>query len=83
MGSAPSPSSASPAYPALRPYAPADLPAVLALLGSALDALCGLGAAQAVLYVDDDETPGGERDRTAADRLYEPAGFEEVDQLWS
>ncbi|MGW1205868.1 GNAT family N-acetyltransferase [Streptomyces cyaneofuscatus] len=54
-----------------------------ALLGSALDALGGLGAAQAVLYVDDDETPGGERDRTAANRLYESAGFVEVDHLWS
>ncbi|NUV68920.1 GNAT family N-acetyltransferase [Streptomyces sp. CAI-121] len=54
-----------------------------ALLGSALDALGELGATQVVLYVDDDETPGGERDRTAANRLYESAGFEEVDHLWS
>ncbi|MFJ6610469.1 GNAT family N-acetyltransferase [Streptomyces sp. NPDC091289] len=54
-----------------------------ALLGSALDTLGGLGATQVVLYVDDDEPPGGERDRTAANRLYESAGFVEVDQLWS
>ncbi|WP_433401882.1 GNAT family N-acetyltransferase [Streptomyces sp. CA-146814] len=54
-----------------------------ALLGSALDALGGLGATQVVLYVDDDEPPGGERDRTAANRLYESAGFVEVDHLWS
>ncbi|MEV1044488.1 GNAT family N-acetyltransferase [Streptomyces sp. NPDC049916] len=53
-----------------------------ALLGSALEALRGLGATQAVLYVDDDETPGGERDRTATNRLHESAGFEEVDHLW-
>ncbi|MER7998189.1 GNAT family N-acetyltransferase [Streptomyces sp. NPDC095613] len=54
-----------------------------AMLGSALDALTGLGATQAVLYVDDDEPPGGERDRTAANALYESAGFVEVDRLWS
>ncbi|WP_411079948.1 GNAT family N-acetyltransferase [Streptomyces sp. cmx-18-6] len=54
-----------------------------ALLGSALHALGGLGATQAVLYVDDDEPPGGERDRTAANRLYESAGFAEIDRLWS
>ncbi|ARF74487.1 GNAT family N-acetyltransferase [Kitasatospora albolonga] len=54
-----------------------------ALLGSALDALGGLGATQAVLYVDDDEPPGGERDRTAANRLYASAGFAEVDHVWS
>lgn len=53
-----------------------------ALLGSALDLLTGLGAEQVILYVDDDE-PGGERDRTAANRLYEQAGFVEVDRLLS
>lgn len=53
-----------------------------ALLGSALDTLTGLGATDAILYVDDDEPPGGERDRTAANALYESAGFREVDQLW-
>ncbi|HEY8472692.1 MAG TPA: GNAT family N-acetyltransferase [Natronosporangium sp.] len=53
-----------------------------ALLGSALDLLHQLGAQQVILYVDDDE-PGGERDRTAANRLYEQAGFVEVDRLLS
>jgi ribosomal protein S18 acetylase RimI-like enzyme len=53
-----------------------------ALLGSALDLLSGLGANQVILYVDDDE-PDGERDRTAANRLYERAGFIEVDRLLS
>ncbi|MHC5906627.1 GNAT family N-acetyltransferase [Streptomyces sp. S6] len=54
-----------------------------AVLGSALRRLCELGADQVVLYVDDDEPPGGERDRTAANALYESAGFVEVDDLWS
>lgn len=54
-----------------------------AVLGSALQALSDLGADQVVLYVDDDEPPGGERDRTAANALYESAGFIEVDHLWS
>ncbi|GAA0490836.1 GNAT family N-acetyltransferase [Streptomyces sp. NPDC046215] len=54
-----------------------------ALLGSALDLLTGLGAAEVVLYVDDDEPPGGDRDRTAANALYDSAGFTEVDDLWS
>ncbi|MFI1282010.1 GNAT family N-acetyltransferase [Streptomyces sp. NPDC020858] len=54
-----------------------------ALLGSALEALSDLGATQVVLYVDDDEPPGGERDRAAANALYESAGFTEVDELWS
>jgi ribosomal protein S18 acetylase RimI-like enzyme len=53
-----------------------------ALLGSALDLLAGLGAEQAILFVDDDE-PGGDRDRTTANRLYEQAGFVEVDRLVS
>lgn len=53
-----------------------------ALLGSALDLLTELGAREVILYVDDDE-PGGERDRTAANRLYEQAGFVEVDRLLS
>ncbi|MGH3716537.1 MAG: GNAT family N-acetyltransferase [Micromonosporaceae bacterium] len=53
-----------------------------ALLGSALDLLAGLGAAEVILYVDDDE-PGGERDRAAANKLYESAGFTEVDRLHS
>lgn len=53
-----------------------------ALLGSALDLLTGLGAREVILYVDDD-APGGERDRTAANRLYDAAGFVEVDRLHS
>lgn len=53
-----------------------------ALLGTALDLLSRLSAAEAILYVDDDE-PGGDRDRRAANRLYESAGFVEVDRLHS
>ncbi|OEJ56356.1 hypothetical protein BGM19_37185 [Streptomyces agglomeratus] len=53
-----------------------------AMLGSALDALTGLGA-EAILYVDDDAPPGHERDRSAANRLYERAGFTEIDRLYS
>lgn len=53
-----------------------------ALLGSALETLTELGADQVILYVDDDE-PGGERDRSAANNLYEVAGFIEVDRLHS
>ncbi|WP_351234767.1 GNAT family N-acetyltransferase [Streptomyces sp. NPDC002133] len=52
-----------------------------AMLGSALDVLAGLGAAAAILYVDDDAPPGDERDRRAANALYDSAGFIEVDRL--
>jgi ribosomal protein S18 acetylase RimI-like enzyme len=52
------------------------------LLGCALDQLSALGATEVILYVDDDE-PGGDRDRAAANRLYETAGFVEVDRLMS
>ncbi|WP_410540564.1 GNAT family N-acetyltransferase [Streptomyces sp. KL2] len=56
----------------------------LALLGSSLDVLAGLGADQVILYVDDDAPPGdAERDRRAANRLYDRAGFTEVDRLHS
>ncbi|TVL87437.1 GNAT family N-acetyltransferase [Streptomyces sp. SAJ15] len=56
----------------------------LALLGTALDLLTRLGAREAILYVDDDAPPGDtERDRTAANRLYDRAGFTEVDRLHS
>jgi GNAT superfamily N-acetyltransferase len=56
----------------------------LALLGSALDLLAGLGAREVILYVDDDAPPGDpERDRTAANALYNRAGFTEVDRLHS
>lgn len=54
-----------------------------AMLGSALDVLAGLGAHEVILYVDDDAPPGDERDRTAANSLYESAGFTEVDRLYS
>lgn len=52
------------------------------LLGSALALLSRLGAQHVILYVDDDE-PGGDRDRTAANRLYERSGFNQVDRLHS
>ncbi|MEU2490963.1 GNAT family N-acetyltransferase [Streptomyces sp. NPDC007883] len=54
-----------------------------AVLGSALGVLRGLGATEVILYVDDDAPPGDERDRTAANALYESAGFMEVDRLHS
>lgn len=52
------------------------------LLGRALAVLSEHGAREVILYVDDDE-PGGERDRTAANRLYDTSGFTEVDRLHS
>lgn len=52
------------------------------LLAAALCVLFELGAEEAILYVDDDE-PGGGRDRTAANRLYDRAGFTEIDRLYS
>ncbi|MFE3496204.1 GNAT family N-acetyltransferase [Streptomyces sp. NPDC059175] len=52
-----------------------------AMLGSALHALSTLGAREAILYVDDDAPPGDPRDRTAANALYDSAGFTEIDQL--
>ncbi|MET8682227.1 N-acetyltransferase [Streptomyces sp. NPDC004647] len=54
-----------------------------AMLGTAMEHLATLGAAEVVLYVDDDAPPGNERDRTAANSLYESAGFLEVDRLYS
>lgn len=55
-----------------------------ALLGSALDLLAGLGADEVILYVDDDAPPGDpERDRSAANRMYDRAGLLEVDRLFS
>jgi ribosomal protein S18 acetylase RimI-like enzyme len=55
-----------------------------ALLGSALDLLAGLGADQVILYVDDDApSDHSERDRTAANRMYERAGLMQVDRLFS
>ncbi|MET7718474.1 GNAT family N-acetyltransferase [Streptomyces sp. NPDC005407] len=54
-----------------------------AMLGSALDVLAGLGATEVILYVDDDAPPEDDRDRTAANSLYESAGFTEIDRLYS
>jgi GNAT superfamily N-acetyltransferase len=56
----------------------------LDLLGRALDLLARLGAREAVLYVDDNAPPSAAgRDRTAANALYDRAGFTEVDRLHS
>ncbi|MDT0347337.1 GNAT family N-acetyltransferase [Streptomyces litchfieldiae] len=54
-----------------------------ALLGSALDVLAGLGAQQVILFVDDDAPADDPRDRTPANRMYERAGFTQVDRLHS
>lgn len=55
-----------------------------ALLGSALDLLAGLGAAEVILYVDDDDTdPASDRNRSAANTLYDTSGFTEIDRLHS
>jgi len=53
-----------------------------AILQLALDALGERGVHEVILYVDDDE-PGGSRDRRAANRLYDSAGFVEIDRLHS
>ena len=53
-----------------------------ALLHAALHHLAERGATDAVLYVDDDE-PGGDRDRAAANHLYDRAGFTQIDRLHS
>ena len=52
------------------------------LLAAGLWHLAEHGATDAILYVDDDE-PGGDRDRAAANRLYDRIGFSEVDRLHS
>ncbi len=54
-----------------------------ALLGTALDALSGMGATEVILVVDDDAPSGDDRDRTAAKSLYDSSGFEEIDRLYS
>lgn len=55
-----------------------------ALLGQCLAHLAANGAREVIAYVDDDATPDDtERDRTAANRLYDQAGFTEVDRLHS
>lgn len=53
-----------------------------ALLGAALHHLAGHHATDVVLYVDDDE-PGTARDRRAANRVYDRAGFRQIDRLHS
>ncbi len=56
----------------------------IGLLGTALDILTGLGAAEVILYVDDDDPdPHSDRSRAAANRLYDRAAFTEVDRLHS
>lgn len=53
------------------------------MLGSALEILDELGATEVILYVDDDAPLGDDRDRTAANSLYESAGFTEINRLYS
>ncbi|WP_340555934.1 GNAT family N-acetyltransferase [Streptomyces sp. GSL17-111] len=55
----------------------------MGLLGTSLDLLTGLGADEVILYVDDNAPGDPERDRTAANALYDRAGFREVDRLFS
>ncbi|MGA5703911.1 GNAT family N-acetyltransferase [Peterkaempfera bronchialis] len=52
------------------------------LLQQALRTLYGNGAREVILYVDD-QPVGGVDDRTAANRLYDAAGFTEIDRLLS
>ncbi|MGH3831050.1 MAG: GNAT family N-acetyltransferase [Pseudonocardiaceae bacterium] len=55
-----------------------------ALLGQCFTHLAANGAREVIAYVDDDAPPSDtERDRTAANRLYDQAGFVEVDRLHS
>jgi GNAT superfamily N-acetyltransferase len=53
------------------------------LLYRALQRLRDAGARQVILYVDDEQEPGGDRDRRAANHLYDRCGFVEVDRLIS
>ncbi|WP_240110585.1 N-acetyltransferase [Streptomyces sp. MUM 203J] len=55
----------------------------MSLLGSALDQLRELGAKEVILYVDDDAPGDPKRSRAAATRMYDRAGFTEVDRLFS
>ncbi|MGD9485431.1 GNAT family N-acetyltransferase [Streptomyces sp. TRM70308] len=55
----------------------------MGLLSTSLDLLAGLGAGEVILYVDDDAPGDPERDRAAANALYDRAGFREVDRLFS
>ncbi|WP_267595655.1 GNAT family N-acetyltransferase [Carbonactinospora thermoautotrophica] len=52
------------------------------LLDQALAHLADQGAREVILFVDDN-APGGDRDRAVANRLYDTAGFVEVDRLYS
>lgn len=52
------------------------------LLGAACQTLAEAGARELILYVDDDD-PEGERSRVKANRLYDGAGFSEIDRLYS
>ncbi|HKR50234.1 MAG TPA: GNAT family N-acetyltransferase [Pseudonocardiaceae bacterium] len=55
-----------------------------ALLNQCFTHLADNGAREVIAYVDDDASPGDtERDRTAANHLYDQAGFVEVDRLHS
>ncbi len=55
-----------------------------ALLDQCCTHLAANGAREVIAYVDDDAPAGDtERDRTAANRLYDQAGFAEVDRLYS
>ena len=53
------------------------------LLGTALDLMSQQGAEQVILYVDDDAASDPDRDRTAANTMYDRAGLTEIDRLWS
>ncbi len=54
------------------------------LLAQCFTALTMNGAHEVIAYVDDDAPTGDpERDRTAANRLYDVMGFAEIDRLWS
>lgn len=56
----------------------------LTMLGSAVKLLAEHGADQVILYVDDDAPAGEpERDRAAANHMYDVAGLQEVDRLFS
>ncbi len=51
------------------------------LLGTAINQLTETHAKEIILYVDDDDPR--DRDRTAANRLYDLTGFKEIDRLHS
>ncbi len=54
------------------------------LLETAMAKLIAEGATEIILYVDDDDkAEGSERNKTAANTLYDSIGFEEIDRLYS